>query len=134
MSLLISILLICFVLLYRGLFFAKKAQLKRVDIAVQDELEKKRIEDIKTLHELQYVWEHVPWQEENVSMPRVEDMDIHLCYVYSPNIPESIENYKIWFSSSSTEIINPIAHTYAYLEGEPANKVKEILLSQSKCM
>ncbi|PKG23906.1 hypothetical protein [Niallia nealsonii] len=130
----IGILLIYFVLFYRDLFFAKKAQLKRVDIAEQDEVEKKRIEDIKTLHELQYVWDHACWQEENVSMPRLEDMDIHLCYVYSPNIPESIENYKIWFSSSSTEIINPIAHTYAYLEGEAANKVKEILLSQSKCM
>ncbi|GKU82675.1 hypothetical protein [Niallia sp. NCCP-28] len=130
----IGILLICFVLLFRDLVFAKKAQLKRVDIAEQDELEKKRIEDIKMLHELQYVWDHARWQKENVSMSRLEDMDIHLCYVYSPNIPESIENYKIWFSSSSTEIINPIAHTYAHLEGEPANKVKEILLNQSKYM
>jgi len=131
---LIGILLIWFILLFRDLFFVKKAKLKRVDIAEQDEQEKKRIEDMKTLHELQSVWEHVSWQKEDVSMPRLEDMDIQLCYVYSPNIPESIENYKIWFSSSSTEIINPIAHTYAHLEGEPADKVKELLLHQAKRM
>jgi hypothetical protein len=125
-------LLIFSIIQYRNIAHPKEPQLTRVDIANQQERENKMIVDNHALIELQGVWEEVLWEQSKRNMTRVEDVDIQLFYEYRPDFPKNIEHYKIWFSlNGSTEIINPIEHTYVKLEGESASKVKNILLNKT---
>ncbi|MFT8321923.1 MAG: hypothetical protein ABF649_13540 [Bacillus sp. (in: firmicutes)] len=117
---------------YRNITHPKEPRLTRVDIANQTDLENKMIVDDNALIELQKVWENVLWEQSKRNMARVEDVDIQLFYEYKTDFPENIENYKIWFSvNGSTEIINPIEHTYVKLDGEKAKKLKNILLHKT---
>ncbi|MGP7817717.1 hypothetical protein [Niallia sp. 01092] len=128
----IFLLLIFSIIQYRDIAHPKEPQLTRVDIANQQDEGNKMIVDDHTLTELQHVWDNALWEQSKRNMSRVEDVDIQLFYEYRSDFPKSIEQYKIWFSvNGSTEIINPIDHTYVKLEGEKAKKVKNILLNKT---
>ncbi|WP_445506531.1 hypothetical protein [Niallia sp. 03190] len=128
----IFLLLIFSIIQYRDIAHPKEPQLTRVDIANQQDEGNKMIVDDHTLTELQHVWDNALWEQSKRNMPRVEDVDIQLFYEYRSDFPKCIEQYKIWFSvNGSTEIINPIDHTYVKLVGEKAKKVKNILLNKT---
>ncbi|MFG6494619.1 hypothetical protein P8610_04625 [Fictibacillus sp. UD] len=69
--------------------------------------------------------EKVNWENEKVEMSRKEDMTLTLFYLYDPNMPERLEEYKIWFHDEmDAEIVDPNEHRYGKLGREDAEKLK----------
>lgn len=70
--------------------------------------------------------EKVKWEKANVQISRKEDMTLTLFYLYDPNMPERLEEYKIWFHDDRVaEIVDSNEHKYGKLSREDAEKLKK---------
>ncbi|MBH0164864.1 hypothetical protein IHV12_08035 [Fictibacillus sp. 7GRE50] len=70
--------------------------------------------------------EKVDWENAKVQMVRKEDMTLTLFYLYDRNMPERLEEYKIWFHNDmDAEIVDLNEHKYGKLSWEDADKLKD---------
>ncbi|MGA4721200.1 hypothetical protein ACOZ9X_14465 [Fictibacillus nanhaiensis] len=70
--------------------------------------------------------ERVNWENAKVEMARKEDLTLTLFYLYDPNMPERLEEYKIWFHDDRVaEIVDLNEHKYGKLSREDAEKLKK---------
>ncbi|MGM0804089.1 MAG: hypothetical protein ACQET8_05070 [Bacillota bacterium] len=69
--------------------------------------------------------ERVNWENAKVEIARKEDLTLTLFYLYDPNMPERLEEYKIWFHNDmDAEIVDLNEHKYGKLSREDAEKLK----------
>ncbi|MBH0170262.1 hypothetical protein [Fictibacillus sp. 18YEL24] len=60
--------------------------------------------------------ERVNWENAKVEIARKEDLTLTLFYLYDPNMPERLEEYKIWFHDYRVaEIVDLNEHKYGKL-------------------
>ncbi|WP_137790104.1 hypothetical protein [Bacillus sp. E(2018)] len=70
--------------------------------------------------------ERVNWENAKVEIARKEDLTLTLFYLYDPNMPERLEEYKIWFHNDmDAEIVGLNEHKYGKLNREDAYKLKD---------
>ncbi|MQR97029.1 hypothetical protein [Fictibacillus phosphorivorans] len=68
--------------------------------------------------------ERVNWENAKVEMARKEDLTLTLFYLYDPNMPERLEEYKIWFHDDRvSEIVDSNEHKYGKHSREDAEKL-----------
>lgn len=71
------------------------------------------------------LFENVKWENAKVQMSRKEDMMLTFFYLYDPNMPERLEEYKIWFHDDrSAEIVDSNEHRYGKLSRADTEKLK----------
>lgn len=84
------------------------------------------IADENQVKEIGLLFEKVKWENAKVEMSRKEDMTLTLFYRYDPNMPERLEEYKIWFHKDmAAEIVDSNEHKYGKLSREDAEKLKK---------
>ncbi|WP_144701630.1 hypothetical protein [Fictibacillus phosphorivorans] len=70
--------------------------------------------------------ERVNWENAKVEIARKEDLTLTLFYLYDPNMPERLEEYKIWFHNDMDAVIVDLnEHKYGKLSREDAEKLKK---------
>ncbi len=84
------------------------------------------ITDVNQVKSIGAQLERVNWENAKVKMARKEDLKLTLFYLYDPNMPERLEEYKIWFHNDmDAEIVNLNEHKYGKLSREDAEKLKK---------
>ncbi len=83
------------------------------------------ITDVNQVKSIGAQLERVNWENAKVKMARKEDLKLTLFYLYDPNMPERLEEYKIWFHNDmDADISNLNEHKYGKLSREDAEKLK----------
>lgn len=103
-------------------------KLIRVDYQLSDMRRGKDgiIKDVSQVRWIGAQLERVIWENAKVEMSRKEDLTLTLFYLYDPNMPERLEEYKIWFHNDmDAEIVNLNEHKYGKLSREDAEKLKK---------
>jgi len=93
-------------------------KLIRVDYQLSDMRRGKDgiIKDVSQVRWIGAQLERVIWENAKVEMSRKEDLTLTLFYLYDPNMPERLEEYKIWFHNDmDAEIVNLNEHKYGKL-------------------
>ncbi|MDM5317088.1 hypothetical protein QUF49_13860 [Fictibacillus sp. b24] len=71
--------------------------------------------------------ETVKWENAKVEMSRKEDMMLTLFYLYDPNMPERLEEYKIWFHDDMNAEIVDSVNQYGKLNAADGQKLKALI-------
>ncbi|MBN3554712.1 hypothetical protein JYA63_10575 [Fictibacillus nanhaiensis] len=86
------------------------------------------VTDEDQIHSLGALLEKMQWESGKMQASRKEDMMLTFFYLYDPNMPERLEEYKIWFHNDrSAEIADLNEHRYGKLSGEDVKQLKKLI-------